>query len=480
MLRRYGNDRVYRTTYLSGVEWKRDRRKVGWLRRACSSFAAALSRFGRELLGVLLAVFSAVAGVFTGSTRQRASEGPAFERRYAGGEPVSVRGMAVRRPSRESIFVLEGAFMRRTLLITLATILLISGIAAAPSVAVFASSSTVMLLDEDSGIASQIVTRAATVGELLDTYGIELGVGDIVYPDRAQPLKDGQEILLRRAMSVSTNVDGVARDLRIQAGTVREALAMSGVSYNADDIIMPSLSTTLRPGMAITITRVVSEVVTESRRLHYWEIVEKDKTLYVGDTKIAQQGKEGEKEVDIRIVYHDGQEVSREEVGERVIEAPMHRIVKEGTKEKPKATASTAKASASTANSSATASTGTAVSTIKTDGYKDNKWWVFYKDKQYEKKKSLSVKVTAYTHTGNRTATGTWPSVGTIAVDKTVIPLGTRLYVPGYGIGIAADTGSAIKGNIVDVFFDSYEECVKFGRKSVTIYVIGKPQPREI
>jgi len=51
---------------------------------------------------------------------------------------------------------------------------------------------------------------------------------------------------------------------------------------------------------------------------------------------------------------------------------------------------------------------------------------------------------TAYCYTGNRTATGTWPSRGTIAVDPEVIPLGTRLHIEGYGEGIAEDTGGPI------------------------------------
>jgi 3D (Asp-Asp-Asp) domain-containing protein len=55
--------------------------------------------------------------------------------------------------------------------------------------------------------------------------------------------------------------------------------------------------------------------------------------------------------------------------------------------------------------------------------------------------KTVVVEATAYTWTGNKTATGTWPKVGTIAVDPEVIPMGTRLYVEGYGWGIAADTG---------------------------------------
>ena len=78
---------------------------------------------------------------------------------------------------------------------------------------------------------------------------------------------------------------------------------------------------------------------------------------------------------------------------------------------------------------------------------------------------------TAYTWTGNQTATGTWPSRGTIAVDPAIIPLGTRLYVEGYGEGIAEDTGGAIQGEIIDLYMESEDECWAWGRRQVKVQV---------
>jgi 3D (Asp-Asp-Asp) domain-containing protein len=79
---------------------------------------------------------------------------------------------------------------------------------------------------------------------------------------------------------------------------------------------------------------------------------------------------------------------------------------------------------------------------------------------------------TAYCYTGNRTATGTWPSRGTIAVDPEVIPLGSKLYVEGYGEGIAEDTGGAIKGEILDLYMESESECWDWGRRQVEVRII--------
>ncbi len=85
---------------------------------------------------------------------------------------------------------------------------------------------------------------------------------------------------------------------------------------------------------------------------------------------------------------------------------------------------------------------------------------------------TLKVEATAYTYTGNNTATGVAPRHGLIAVDPKVIAMGSKVYVEGYGYAIAADTGGAIRGNKIDVFFPSFRQCIDWGRKSVQIYVL--------
>lgn len=84
---------------------------------------------------------------------------------------------------------------------------------------------------------------------------------------------------------------------------------------------------------------------------------------------------------------------------------------------------------------------------------------------------SLTVRSTAYCY-GSRTATGTRPRKGTIAVDPRVIPLGTKLFIPGYGYGIAEDTGGAVKGNFIDVYFPSRQAALNWGRRTVKIKIV--------
>jgi 3D (Asp-Asp-Asp) domain-containing protein len=80
----------------------------------------------------------------------------------------------------------------------------------------------------------------------------------------------------------------------------------------------------------------------------------------------------------------------------------------------------------------------------------------------------MTVSSTGYCLVGN-TTTGVPTSPGVVAVDPTVIPLGTRMYVPGYGEGVAADTGSAVKGRTIDVWFSSCADAMAWGRRTVTI-----------
>lgn len=70
------------------------------------------------------------------------------------------------------------------------------------------------------------------------------------------------------------------------------------------------------------------------------------------------------------------------------------------------------------------------------------------------------------------TATGSLLQKGLVAVDPNVIPLGTKLYIPGYGNAIAADVGGSIIGNRIDLAFDSHGEALQFGRRDITVYII--------
>ena len=90
--------------------------------------------------------------------------------------------------------------------------------------------------------------------------------------------------------------------------------------------------------------------------------------------------------------------------------------------------------------------------------------------------KVIHVEATAYSSQepglSAYTATGTICRRGVIATDPSFIPLGTKVYIPGYGYAVAEDTGGAIIGNKIDVAFDTIDECYQFGRQFIDIYII--------
>lgn len=93
--------------------------------------------------------------------------------------------------------------------------------------------------------------------------------------------------------------------------------------------------------------------------------------------------------------------------------------------------------------------------------------------------KELICSTTAYTaDAGSKTSSGMTVKrnpngVSTVAVDPNVIPLGSSLYIEGYGYAVAADTGSSIKGNVVDVYFDNSSDCYNWGRQTVKVTILG-------
>lgn len=90
--------------------------------------------------------------------------------------------------------------------------------------------------------------------------------------------------------------------------------------------------------------------------------------------------------------------------------------------------------------------------------------------------RSLQMRASAYSSqdpgNGNYTARGNFLRKGLVAVDPGVIPLGTRLYIPGYGFAVADDTGGAIRGNAIDLAFETRAEALQFGVQMVTVYIL--------
>jgi len=170
---------------------------------------------------------------------------------------------------------------------------------------------------------------------------------------------------------------------------------------------------------------------------------EKDSELEKGESRTISEGKEGKVERTYEIVYENGEEVDRTLLEENVVQKPKNKKVAIGTKEE--------------------------VETVSTSN-----------SQEPSGVKELTMEATAYgpdcAGCSGVTATGMDVSSGTqkvIAVDPNVIPLGSRVWVEGYGEAIAADTGGAIKGNIIDVLVPSEAYAAdNWGRRTVKVKIL--------
>ena len=205
------------------------------------------------------------------------------------------------------------------------------------------------------------------------------------------------------------------------------------------------METKIEDGMNIEIIRVELKTVEEITEVPFSTEKRPSPQMAKGTTKTIQTGSKGAKKTIYSVKYQNGTEVSRNIVSETITKAPVTQIVEYGTKPNVK-------------SGSVTTWSGS-----KLD----------YKNK-------INMTATAYTteRTSDKiTATGKIAQVGYVAVDPKVIPLGSRLYIVSadgkswcYGTAVAADTG--VRGNKIDLFFNTYRECINFGRRKATVYVL--------
>ena len=191
----------------------------------------------------------------------------------------------------------------------------------------------------------------------------------------------------------------------------------------------------------------------------YEEVRRANPNMAKGTEQVTQAGRNGTKTSTYEVIYANGELVSRQLVEESEGTA-VDQITEYGTK------VSSVSASDRISQVSASGDGG---------GY-----LTFASGDTMRYQKVLSMTGTAYTQgyggVGTRTATGTTVRKGTVAVDPKVIPLGSRLYVVTangsvvYGMAVAEDTG--VRGNHIDLYHDTYNQCINFGRRACTVYVL--------
>ncbi len=238
--------------------------------------------------------------------------------------------------------------------------------------------------------------------------------------------------------TVTITADGETKTVETSAATVAELLGTQKIVLNKLDRCSVPLTTPITADMKpLVVCRITVETVKERVALPSKTTKQLTHKMRVGQTKTVRQGKSGEKVTTFRVVTKDG-ETTRTKIGETT-KKPIHKLVQTGMR------GASIRMLASRGDLA-----GARVLTMRATGYGpgDNGPW------------------------GNQTATGMKPGFGIVAVDPRFIRLGTRLYIENYGYAIAGDTGGAIKGNRIDLGYNTHSEAEAVGRRNVRVMIL--------
>jgi len=191
-------------------------------------------------------------------------------------------------------------------------------------------------LDID-GVDREVWTTARSVDEALAQLGMRTE-GAALSTSRSSAIgRDGLELSMRLAKTITIAADGAAEELTTTVVTVEDALDQAGLTLDANDLVRPARATLVRAGLSIAVTRVTSEDISETTELPYATEVRQDADEYEDYEEVAQEGSPGARVRDLRVFKHDGVEAYRVLTADRITVAPVARIVVVGTKERPAA-----------------------------------------------------------------------------------------------------------------------------------------------
>ena len=312
---------------------------------------------------------------------------------------------------------------------------------------------TYVITDGDQVV---VYTSSATdPAAVLDEAGLALGADDTF---TTQPGVGVSQITIQRSQAVVVSNNGTETYVNTSADTVQTLLQRLNIPVDTGTTVSVPLSAKLTDGMVISLSHDVHSTQTYTATIPYRVMYSFDATLPEGTELVITQGKVGQKLCTVDVVYRDGKEVQRTLIEETVIAPSVDQVIAVGTGAPVEATPTHGLI---IGNGLITLPTGEVLT---------------FKDK-------IEVKATAYTHTDEGcdfiTATGTTVRIGTVAVDPTVIPYGTRMFIIThdgkyvYGIGTAEDCGGSIKGARIDLYYPTDAECVQFGVRGATVYILG-------
>ena len=323
--------------------------------------------------------------------------------------------------------------------------------------------------------------------EVLTEAGIELEEEDTYETGYADGMN---QITVRRMQMVTVINRGAQSVIGTYGETTGSLLARMGITPGTGDTLSCSSETQTYDGMTIelvhTETRIEEEDTTVPYPVNYYE----DPDLEPDAEIVLVAGQNGLTHVKSEVTYRNGKEVSRTVVQETVQTKPVTQLVIRGVDRtimeqpadpEPAEQAAPAASSGTASGSSSSGSSSSGGSRYDGSAETDGNVIMTSSGESYTYVDVMTCSATAYTCEGyvGHTYSGTLARVGAIAVDPTVIPLGTKMYVVSndgqyvYGYCVAEDIGGGIKGNKIDLYFDTYAECWDFGVRMCTVYILG-------
>lgn len=316
-----------------------------------------------------------------------------------------------------------------------------------------------LIVDGNSEI---VKTRTTIVQDFLAEQGISIGEHDVVSVALTDRVDEHARIEVAHAVQITLESDHELRQLYTTASNVGEALQQAGIKIGELDRVEPGLQHPITSGEQIRVIRVEKRTETDSELIPYEIVTRQDPTILKGKEKVVQEGRAGKIEHVYERIYEDGRLIEEKLIDSNVLSYSEDEIVAVGTRSE------VAILSAASPD----------IQTVTKDGV------------TFGVKKIIEATLTAYEagpqSTGKTedhpyygiTYTGTVVEEGrTAAVDPDVIPLGWWIYIEDYGFRRAEDKGSGVKGNWVDIYYDSLETAEKFGKKKGTVYIIGPDHP---
>ena len=297
-------------------------------------------------------------------------------------------------------------------------------------------------------------TFSTDPADVLDEAGVMLGEDDIY---TTQPGDGVSEITVQRLQSITLNYCGETMQVSSYGETLEMLLNRLNLSVGAEYVTSTVLDAVTFDGMEVKIDRVINMEQSYTVEVPFEEIEVYDPKLPEGERKVVQEGVVGHMTKTAQVSYLNSQETDHSVVSETMIQEPVNRIIAVGTGEQYKEKDSKMPA---IGNGVIVTADGEVLTYKRTDQFR----------------------TTAYSHMDagcdRITATGTTVRIGSVAVDPTVVPYGTRMFIicnDGsyiYGIATAEDCGGGVKGKEIDLYMPTRSECFQYGVRYCTVYFL--------